>query len=367
MSERLFVATHKGLFRFDRAARGRWSIGEVAFLGEPVTAVLADPRDGIVYAGLNLGHFGVKLHRSSDAGATFEEVAVPRYPEKPTGLDDPTPWSLAQVWCLEAGGGAEEGELWAGTIPGGLFRSRDRGGSWELVRSLWERPDRLDWTGGGYDHPGIHSVCVDPRDARRLLVGISIGGVWLSEDAGASWEPRTKGMFATYVPPDLRDAPNQQDPHRLAQCPARPEVCWAQHHNAVFRSCDGTASWQEVPEVSPSVFGFAVAVHPRDSDVAWFVPAQRDECRVPVGAQLVVARTRDGGESFEVLRSGLPQEGAYDLVYRHGLDVDSTGERLAMGSTTGGLWVSEDQGDRWSCLSAHLPPIRAVRFAGPPS
>ena len=88
---------------------------------------------------------------------------------------------------------------------------------------------------------------------------------------------------------------------------------------------------------------------------------------VPVGAQLVVARTRDGGESFEVLRSGLPQEGAYDLVYRHGLDVDSTGERLAMGSTTGGLWVSEDQGDRWSCLSAHLPPIRAVRFAGPPS
>jgi hypothetical protein len=367
VSDRLFVATYKGLFRFDRDTGGRWSMAEPAFLGEPVSAVLADPRDGIVYAALNLGHFGVKLHRSSDAGASFEEVTVPRYPEKPTGLDDPTPWSLAQVWCLEPGGTDEEGQLWAGTVPGGLFRSRDRAASWELVRPLWDRPDRLDWTGGGYDYAGVHSICVDPRDAQRLLVGISIGGVWLSKDAGASWEPRTDGMFAVYVPPDLRNAPNQQDPHRVVQCPDAPEVCWAQHHNAVFRSRDGAASWQELPNVTPSVFGFAVAVHPHDPEVAWFVPAVSDECRVPVGAQLVVARTRDGGESFEALRSGLPQERSYDLVYRHGLDVDASGERLAMGSTTGGLWVSENQGDQWTCLSEHLPPIHAVRFAEPPS
>ena len=115
--------------------------------------------------------------------------------------------------------------------------------------------------------------------------------------------------------------------------------------------------------IAPSKFGFAAAVHPKDADTAWFVPADKDERRVPLEAKLVVARTRDGGATFEVLRRGLPQEHAYDLVYRHGLAVDETGERLAIGSTTGGLWVSEDAGDSWRCLSAHLPPIYAVRFA----
>jgi hypothetical protein len=139
-------------------------------------------------------------------------------------------------------------------------------------------------------------------------------------------------------------------------------VFWAQHHNGVFRSTDGGMSFQEIKAVAPSKFGFAVAVHPQDANTAWFVPAVKDECRVPVDAELVVARTRDGGKSFSVLRKGLPQESAYDLVYRHGLDVDATGNRLAFGSTTGGLWLSEDQGDSWRCLSTHLPPIHCVRF-----
>ncbi len=104
------------------------------------------------------------------------------------------------------------------------------------------------------------------------------------------------------------------------------------------------------------------AVHPRDADTAWFAPAVSDECRVPVDEQVVVARTRDGGASFEILRKGLPQTGAYDLVYRHALAVDETGDRLVMGSTTGNLWLSEDQGDSWRDLSTQLPPIDALRF-----
>ena len=169
-------------------------------------------------------------------------------------------------------------------------------------------------------------------------------------------------MYAEFMPPERREDPNIQDVHRLAQCASRPEVFWAQHHNGVFRSTDGAASFQEIKAVTPSKFGFAVAVHPKNPDTAWFVPAVKDECRVPVDAKLVVARTRDGGQSFSVLRKGLPQESAYDLIYRHGLDVDATGNRLAFGSTTGSLWLSEDQGDSWRCLSAHLPPIHCVRF-----
>jgi len=119
-----------------------------------------------------------------------------------------------------------------------------------------------------------------------------------------------------------------------------------------------------VTAVTPSKFGFAVAAHPQDAaDTAWFVPAVKDECRVPVDGKLVVARTRDAGKSFQVLGKGLPQQHAYDLVYRHGLAVDASGKHLALGSTTGGLWISENQGDAWECISTQLPPIYCVRFA----
>lgn len=360
MSDRLLVATRKGLFTIGRNG-GKWSIMQTSFLGEPVTAVLPDRRDGSTYVALNLGHFGVKFHRTRD-GEKWEECQTPSYPRIEATGDEQKGDSLNQIWVLEAGGPDQPDLLWAGTIPGGLFRSRDRGASWELITSLWDRPERREWFGGGYDKPGIHSVCVNPRDGRQITVGVSCGGVWFSNDGGESWQVRAKGMYAAFMPPDRREDPIIQDPHRLAQCAAAPEVIWAQHHNGMFRTTDGGLNWQEIKDVQPSTFGFACAAHPTNTDTAWFVPAVKDECRLPANAQLVVTRTRDGGKSFEILRAGLPQEHAYDLVYRHGLDVDDSGERLAMGSTTGGLWLSEDQGDNWHCLSAHLPPVYCVRF-----
>jgi hypothetical protein len=370
MSDRILVGTRKGLFRLARAGRTKptWRIESPHFLGDPVTAVLSDARDGTLYAALNLGHFGVKLRRSTDDGKSWQEIAAPAYPPQPetpkvepdpvTGRG-PAPWKLVQLWVLETG---EPGVLWAGTIPGGLFRSSDRGESWTLIESLWRRPERDAWAGGGYDYPGIHSICVDPRDSRRLTLGVSTGGVWKSPDSGATWNLGGPGMYAEYMPPGQGDDPNIQDVHRIVQCPARPEVMWVQHHNGVFRSGDGAASWQEITAITPSKFGFAVAVHPADPDTAWFVPAVKDECRVPVDGKLVVARTRDGGKTFTALHRGLPQKDAYDLIYRHGLAVDETGDRLVMGSTTGGLWVSEDQGDSWTCISTHLPPVFCARF-----
>jgi len=365
MSERLLVATRKGLFDWRRDGAG-WRVAATRFLGDNVTLAHRDPRDGAVYAALDHGHFGVKLHRSDDDGETFSEVAAPAYPEQPArpeGERPDVPWKLKLIWELTHGGPDQPGLLWAGTIPGGLFVSRDRGDSWELVRSLWDDPGRRRWFGGGADQPGIHSVCVDPRDSARVTVGVSCGGVWVSEDAGASWTLRADGMRAAFMPPDRAHDPGIQDPHRLAMCRARPEVIWAQHHNGIFRTTDGSASWTELTDVAPSAFGFGAAVHPEDPDTAWFVPAIKDEHRIPVDGRVVVNRTRDGGRSFEALTEGLPQEHAYDLVYRHALDVCGEGRRLAMGSTTGSLWVSEDQGDTWAHLSAHLPPVYAVRFA----
>lgn len=357
MSDRIVAATRKGLFFFERSG-GRWQLAGDVFLGTPMTYVFADPRDGVLYAAANLGHFGPKLHRSGDGGANWTEIAMPAYAPVPEGAAGP---SVMQIWAMApADGGA--GNLWAGTIPGGLFRSRDGGASWALNEPLWTMPERERWMGGGYDDPGIHSICVDPRDRNHVSLAVSTGGVWRSEDGGESWRVASKGLRAAYMPPDMAYDEVMQDAHLMVQCAASPDNYWIQHHNGIFRSIDNLTSWQEIVPETNSAFGFAVAVHPTDPDTAWFVPAVKDEFRFPQDGKFVVSRTRDGGASFEVLDNGLPQEASYDLVYRHGLDVDASGSRLVMGSTTGGAWASENGGDSWHALPARLPPIYAMRF-----
>ena len=355
----LIVSTRKGLFTFEPHGDA-WTLTRRSFVGDNVTLALADPRDGTWYAALDHGHFGVKLHRSSDRGESWEEIGVPAYPSV-EGEDKAA--ALKLIWSLETAGDDRPGQLWAGTIPGGLFRSHDRGDSWELVQSLWNHPDRLRWMGGGADQPGIHSVLVDPRDSDRVLVGVSCGGVWETTDDGATWTVRAEGMRADFMPPDQAGDPAIQDPHRVVACPADFDKLWTQHHCGIWRSTDAARSWQEVEAAGPSTFGFAVAVHPRDPNTAWFVPAISDQHRIPVDGKVVVTRTRDGGASFDVLDQGLPQQDAYDLVFRHGLAIDDTGDRLAFGSTTGGVWFTEDGGERWATLSTHLPPVYAVTFA----
>ena len=359
MSDRILIATRKGLFDVRRSASGGWASVRESFLGSPVSMCLHDPHDGALYAALNLGHFGAKLHRSDDEGVSWTELATPSF----AGLGgDPAP-SLVQIWALETGAPDEAGVLWAGTIPGAVFRSEDRGASWAINKGLWDIPERTQWNGGGYDQSGVHSICLDPRSKQRIAIAVSTGGIWASADGGQSWSIRGKGLYAEYMPPDQAENLVAQDVHRLVQCPAAPEAFWIQHHNGVFRSTDGLASAPPVTAIKPAKFGFAVAVHPKDPDTAWFVPAMKDEFRYPVDGKFVVSRTRDGGKSFDVIDRGLPPKPAYDLVYRHGLAVDETGERLVMGSTTGGAWISENGGDNWTLFSAHLPPVYAVRFA----
>lgn len=367
MADRLLVGTRKGLFTVERSTRG-WEIGRASLLGEPVTMVLAD-RDGKLHAGIEHGHFGVKMKRSEDGGESWQERATPQFPPKPEDEEDlnpvqqtPVPWDVKRIWSLEYGAPERPGELWCGTIPGGLFRSADGGDSWQLVDSLWNHPDRKQWFGGGADYPGIHSIMVDPRAPDTIRFGVSCGGVWASFDGGDSWDCYGEGLRAAYMPPEQAYDPKMQDPHRVVQCATSPDYLWLQHHNGIFRSTDGGKQWQEIESAEPSSFGFAVAVHPEDPDTAWFVPGERDDARYAAGGQMVVSRTRDGGRTFEVLREGLPQQHAYDLVYRHGLDIDETGESLAFGSTTGNLWISDNQGDHWQQLSSSLPPIYCVRF-----
>ena len=359
MSDRAWVATRKGLFGL-RQHGGRWQINSPSFLGDPVSMVLppvaGGAKPGRMLAALNLGHFGVKLHASDDAGATWQELAAPVYPPQPEGAAGPA-WKLGLIWALEAA----HGSLWAGTLPGGLFRSDDAGQSWQLVHSLWNVPSRTAWFGGGYDVPGIHSICPHPGRPGEMLVGVSCGGAWTTHDDSANWTLTASGMLADFMPPEQAGDGAIQDPHRIVRCAGRPEVLWCQHHCGIWRSSDSAASWQRI-SAPLSSFGFALAVHPVDADTAWFAPAVADQCRVPVGGALVVNRTRDGGATFETLGDGLPAALCYDMVYRHGLAVADDGRSLLMGSTTGGLWASTDEGDHWHTVSLSLPPIYAVRF-----
>lgn len=364
----LLVSTRKGLFTLESKGPD-WAVVGRAFEGDNVTLTFPDARDGTWYAALDHGHFGVKLHRSEDRGGTWTEVTTPAYPPVPPGESLKTadgrevPWKLKLIWSLEGAGHDRPGSLWAGTMPGGLFRSDDRGETWRLVDSLWRHPDRKKWFGGGADVPGIHSVLVDPRDSRRILVGVSCGGVWESTDDGETWATRAAGMRADFMPPDRAEDPTIQDPHRVVACPSDFDRMWTQHHCGIWRSVDGARSWTEVTDAGPSTFGFAVAVHPREPDTAWFVPARSDQHRIPVDAKVVVTRTRDGGESFDVCTRGLPQRDAYDITFRHALDVAADGETLAFGSSTGNLWISADGGDSFAAVCQHLPQIYAVRFA----
>jgi hypothetical protein len=254
-------------------------------------------------------------------------------------MGKPIPWAPEARWGAGAGGADQPGRIWCGTAPGGLFRSDDRGESWELVRSLWDKPERIEWFGGGYEWPAIHSICVHPRESRRVAVGISCGGVWETRDDGATWTCRATGMRAEYMPPERQADPNIQDPApaRAVRRRAGRDVGAASQRD--FSDDQRPAkSWTEIEKAGPSTFGFAVAVHPKQPDTAWFVPAIKDEHRIPADGRIVVTRTRDGGKTFDVLSNGLPQRHAYDLVFRHAMDVDETGERLIFGSTTGSVW-----------------------------
>lgn len=354
----LMVGSRKGLIRFRQNGRGWTQAGGPDFLAEPVSFFMRDPRDNALYVALKLGHFGCKMHRSDDDGATWQEISVPAYPA--SDADDAP--ILQMIWALAAGGPDQPGVIWAGTMPGGLFKSTDRGQSWVLNESLWNQPWREKWFGGGFDWPGIHSILVDPRNPDGLTLGVSCGGVWKTQDGGDSWSQAGQGLRAEFLPPDQAFEPQLQDPHLLAACASDPDRIWCQHHNGMFVSSDGGRNFTELGDVKPACFGFAVAAHPFRPDTAWFAPAVKDECRVPVDGKFVVTRTDDGGASVHALDNGLPDGLSYDLIYRHALVVDETGDNLAMGSTTGNLWTSSNGGQDWQLVSSTLPPIAQVAF-----
>ena len=353
---RLLVGTKKGAFIFESDADRRdWSVRGPLCEGWPVHDIITEPGTGALLVAAGNAWYGPAVWRSDDDGATWTHSS--------SGLtygDDGEP--MRNIWSLSA---TPDGALLAGVEPAGLFRSEDGGATWRHIEGLTNHPTRPTWEPGAGGLI-LHTIIPHPTDPDRTWVGISAVGVFETRDGGASWEPRNVGVRAESNP----TAPNPetgQCVHKFAMAAGEPETFYQRNHNGVYRSDDGTATWQEITGDLPTDFGFAMAAHPRDADTFWLVPlSQADQGRFMPGGHTAVWRTHDRGATWIESDAGLPTRDAYMSVLREAMARDTLDPvGVTFGTATGQLWHSSDEGASWRMITDTLPEIWAVEAVVP--
>ncbi|MEM1119558.1 MAG: glycosyl hydrolase [Bacteroidota bacterium] len=358
MQHKLLIGTTKGLVVFEKIAQN-WRITNIHFLGLPVSVIYVNELTKTWWVGIANHHWGQKLHFSTDEGQTWQNIAPPAYPPDAQMASGKSA-TLKKIWIIQHGGQQYPNRIWVGTEPGGLFLSEDNGQTFTLVQPLWNHPSRMNqqqWFGTGRSQPFIHSIVVDPNDNDHVYIAVSCAGIFETMDSGQTWQPRNTGLIAAYLP-----NPNVEighDPHRLFACATDPQVMWQQNHCGIFRSIDGAKNWQLVSNSNRIPhYGFALAIDHQNPERAWVIPATSDEVRIAPNKALTVCRTDDGGETWQALTSGLPQENCFDIVFRHSLAISKN--VLAFGTTTGNIYLSEDQGENWTCLTNNIARVDCV-------
>lgn len=353
----LFLGTRRGLFlaRGD-AARETWRIEGPMLAGREVYHAFLDPRDGrTAWAASDHAVWGPHVHRSDDGGLTWRVLD-----SAPHHVDDR---GLEAIWALAPGPAEQSDVLFAGIEPAGLFISRDAGETWDDVPTLNQHPTRGSWqpAGGGL---ALHSIQLDPRDSRRIYCALSAGGVYRSDDGGASWSPMNRGVRADFL--RVERPATGQCVHKLHLHPARPDRLYQQNHCGTYRSDDRGESWTEITADLPSDFGYALALDPADPDVAYVIPEESSHMRAAVDGRLRVYRTADAGASWEALTDGLPQRHAYVSVLRESMAWDGGSPvGLYFGTSGGHLFGSRDAGRSWRLIAGFLPRILSVTAAAP--
>jgi len=347
----LLIGSKKGAFLLESdAARRTWDLRGPFCEAWPINHVMADPASGTIYGGGGNEWFGPAVWKSGDLGASWSHSSA--------GLayaagQDP----IKSVWCLAPG----SGRLYAGVEPAGLFRSDDGGETWQHVAGLQEHPSRPEWQPGGGGLI-LHSMVLHPTDSRQLWVAISAGGVFYSDDGGETWQARNRGTRADYLPEDQRFPDYGQCVHCLVMAPGTSERLYQQNHCGMYRSDDGGQNWDSIEAGLPSSFGFPAAAHPRDPATLYLAPLNGDIAgRYMPDGKAAVWRTRDGGDSWQVLRDGLPQENVFFGVLRQAMATDGLEPAgVYFGTNTGELYASADEGDSWARIADYLPPIYSV-------
>lgn len=355
MAQRMIlVGTRKGLW-IGRSEDGEdWTWDEPRFLMEEVYSCLVDTRGGRtrLLVGSGSPHWGPHVYRSDDLGETWQESPnVLTLPEE-AGV------GIQQVWQLWPGSDPEPDVVYAGTQPSALFRSEDRGESFALVRPLWDHPHRPEW-GAGFGGQAIHTVLPHPSDPDRMLVAMSTGGVYRTDDGRRSWAPANRGIEAGFMPEGQQYPEFGQCVHKVTRHPSRPERLFAQNHGGVYRSDDEGDSWVPIGDALPSDFGFPVVVHPKEPDTVYVFPNGAGESRFPPDARALVWRSRDAGDSWEPLGEGLPER-FWSAVVRDAMTTDPNGG-LYLGTRVGNVFASQDGGGSWREIIANLPDVLVVR------
>lgn len=355
----LLVGTTKGAFLFSSdGGRESWLVEGPHFPGEGVYALALDQRDGrrTLWAAPESPFFGTTLRKSDDGGGAWSSKE-----ERPVRFPEGSDLSLKRVWQIHPGPDSDPDRFFLGVEPSCLFESSDGGDSWTPVRGFLEHEHRPSWTPGA-GGMCLHTIVHDPTDAARMVVAISTGGVYRTEDGGETWRARNVGVRAEFLPDKHPEF--GQCVHKIVHHPDRPERLFLQNHWGLYRSEDWGDEWTDIANGVPSDFGFGMAMHPRDPDTVYIVPMESDGFRCCPEAKLRVYRTRDAGESWTPLTEGLPQEDAYETVLRDALDTDSADPAgVYFGTRSGRLYASRDEGDSWSLVHDGLPPVVCVKAA----
>jgi photosystem II stability/assembly factor-like uncharacterized protein len=361
---RVLVGTHKGAFILTSdGKREAWQVDGPHFAGWDVYHVKGSPVDpNRIYASQTSGWFGQVVQRSDDGGKTWQPVGNEFVYDGDPGTHqwyDGTqrPWDFTRVWHFEPSL-TDPDTVYAGVEDAALFRSRDGGETWQELPALRAAKGHL-W-GPGAGGMCLHTILLAPGNPERIVVAISAAGAFRSDDGGESWLPVNQGLKSPFELPDA-DAEVGHCVHNLAMHPSRPDVLFMQKHWDVMRSDNAGESWYEVSGNLPSDFGFPIAVHAHEPETVYVVPIKSDSEHFPPDGALRVYRSRSGGNEWEALTAGLPQENCYVNVLRDAFAVDKLDPcGLYFGTTGGQVYASANAGDSWTAIASNLPKVLSV-------